>query len=246
MQTIVKNTLTNYQILGPKDTEETIVILHGWGRSYSDWIPIANQLKDRFKVILLDLPGFGSTPKPQTDWTIYDYTDYFEEFAKKLGLKNLIFIGHSFGGRIGIISASRSNLIKKLILVDSGAIEKKSLKLKAKVFIVQSLKPLTKLLPTNIQKKLKSKAGSSDYQASGEMKKIFLNTIHEDLTHLFKNIKTKTLIIWGSNDLTLPVRNAKIIKSQIKDSELRIVWEAGHHPHLDKPKEFLEILEENI
>ncbi len=244
MQIVINQILTNYQILEHKNPKGTMVILHGWGRSFNDWIPTAKYYNKNYKVILLDLPGFGGTAKPETDYSIYDYADHFEAFCKKLDSKDIIFMGHSFGGRIGIISASRLDLIKKLILIDSGGIEKKGRKVKIKRFIAHMLKPLVQILPRNISNKIIEKFGSSDYNQAGKMKEILRKTIDEDLTPLLKKIKSETLIVWGSKDTVLPISHAKKMNKEISNSELRIVWTAGHHPHFDKPNEFLEILDE--
>ena len=60
MQTVVNGVLTNYEIINPKQTN-TLVILHGWGSSISYWVPLTKLLTPKVRIILVDLPGFGST-----------------------------------------------------------------------------------------------------------------------------------------------------------------------------------------
>ena len=124
MQTVVDGILTHYEILG--HGKQHLLILHGWKRSLTEWLPVASQLGDQYKVILLDLPGFGQTPRPEKTLSIYDYAEFVKHFLGKLEIKKTTLLGHSFGGRIGIILGAKTDLLNALILVDSAAIEKKN------------------------------------------------------------------------------------------------------------------------
>lgn len=237
MQIIIDDLLTNYQIFGEKS--QKLLILPGWQRNTIEWQNCAQTLADRYQVILLDLPGFGITQKPKTDWDIFHYAEFVKHFLEKIRIKNSIIIGHSFGGRIGIILASHGDLVDKLILVDSAGIERKNWLLKLKVVLAKILKPI-------IPKKIVSKLLRGDYAESGEMKEIFKKVINHDLVDLLSKIRIPAVIIWGEFDRILPITYAKILHTQIKNSKLRIIWGAAHDPHLEKPAQFVEILKEII
>lgn len=244
MQLVVDGLLTSYQIVG-KD-EKTILILHGWQRSLSEWMPVAKKLAQDYTVILLDLPGFGLTPRPKESYSIYDYAKFVEHFLNKLEIKKVMLIGHSFGGRIGIILGSKSRLLDKLILVDAAAVEKKSLLVQAKItFNKLAILPVKLFFPHQVEE-IKNKFGSDDYQTAGNMRDIFIKTVNEDLTPLLSKIEVPTLVIWGEKDSTRPLSEGKLIKDTIHDAKLRVVWGAGHSPYLEKPRKFVEILEENL
>lgn len=241
MHVVVDGILTNYRVFG--DKKRVLVILHGWQRSLTDWIPTAQKLADTHMVILVDLPGFGMTQKPDTTNTIYDYETFVKHFLEKLEIKQCVLMGHSFGGRIGILLATHTDMLKKLILVDSGGIEKKNLTVKIKALFYKILStPLALLLPKPTFEQLKKRIGSSDYKNAGNMRSVFINTVNEDLTPLLPKIHTPTALIWGEKDQTLPVNHAKVFKQLIPHAMLRIVWGAGHHPHLEKPEEFMHVL----
>ena len=124
-------------------TGSTVLLLHGWGGSIQTMIPIANILKDKCRVIALDLPGFGESDIPKEPWNSYDYANCIKNFIDTLNLKNIILFGHSHGGRISIILASKYNIAKKLILIDSaGIIPKRSVKYYIKVYSFKLLKKL--------------------------------------------------------------------------------------------------------
>src|SRR5260370_37036210 len=94
MQIVVDGILTHYETLG--DIKPALVILHGWKRSLNEWLPVAKQLTDRFTIVLLDLPGFGQTPRPNAAFSIYDYATFVEHFLEKHELKKITLLGHSF------------------------------------------------------------------------------------------------------------------------------------------------------
>ena len=57
--------------------------------------------------IIVDLPGFGESNEPDIIWTMYDYAECIHELLKSLKVKNPILVGHSFGGKISLIYASK-------------------------------------------------------------------------------------------------------------------------------------------
>ena len=238
MQIVVDNILTSYQIFGDKN--KTIVILPGWKRSVNEWIPIARSLSTEFKVVLLDLPGFSQMVRPKESFGVFEYAEFVKRFLQKVEIEKVILVGHSFGGRLALILASETSLVEKLILVDSAGIEKKGLSAN----VISKLVPIAKILPISIQNRIKNLVGSVDYKEAGEMRDIFVKIVNQDLSHLFKKIQIPTFIIWGERDNVVPVAFAKKFKEKIKGSRLRIVWGAGHEPHLQKPEQFQEILED--
>jgi pimeloyl-ACP methyl ester carboxylesterase len=63
---------------------------------------------------------------------------------------------------------------------------------------------------------------------------------------LLYKISAPTLIIWGNKDLEVPEWKTKEMKKLIPHNTLRVVWESGHSPQLEKPKEFIEIVQDYL
>jgi pimeloyl-ACP methyl ester carboxylesterase len=242
MQVVVEGLLTNYQILG--EGKETLLILPGWKRSVNEWIPVAKSLANKYKVILLDLPGFGITAMPKSTFGVFEYADFVQKFLGKLKIDKCIVLGHSFGGRLAIVLASESGTVKKLVLVDSGGIEQKSLYAKLMQILRKILAPFFLILPVSVKNKIGSVIGSVDYKTSGEMRKIFVKIVNQNLRIYLPKIKIPTVIIWGDKDNQLPVSETKIFKQEIVGSKVRIIWGAGHDPHIQKPEQLANILNE--
>lgn len=234
----------NYEIYGQG---EPLLILHGWGGCIDSMTPITNFLKDKYKVIVIDFLGHGKSDYPKTAIGVLEYALITKKFLDRLKIDKLYLIGHSFGGRIGIILSSKyPNLIEKMILVDSGGIKpKKKLKNQVKIYTYKFIKQFLKIVLFNsktyekIMIKLRTKAGSKDYKDLPEsMKATFIKIVNEDLQKYLKNIKTPTLIVWGENDKDTPIYMAEKIKQGISDSGIVLLKDAGHFSYLDKSYEF--------
>ena len=79
-----------------------IVLLHGWGQNIQMMTPLGDRLQKKFRITILDFPGFGDSDEPDIGLTIENYTEILENFLQKLKIDTPIIIGHSFGGRVGI------------------------------------------------------------------------------------------------------------------------------------------------
>lgn len=94
----VNNTTIAYNQYGKGDT--TLLFVHGWCINKEYWNEQSKYFSDKYKVVTLDLPGFGQSDKNRTEWTFEKYTDDINEFIKAEKLKNVILIGHSMSGDI--------------------------------------------------------------------------------------------------------------------------------------------------
>jgi pimeloyl-ACP methyl ester carboxylesterase len=227
----------------------TVLLLHGWGGSIQTMKPIANILKDKCRVISLDLPGFGESDQPEKPWNSYDYSQCIKKFIDSLGLNDIVLFGHSHGGRISIILSSKYNFVKKLILIDSaGIIPKRKLKYYIKVYSFKLLKSIYIMFSKrdNREKKLEEfykKFGSADYKESqGVMRQTMVKVINDNLVELLPAIKAPTLLIWGENDEDTPLYMGKLMEEKISDSGLIILKGAGHYSYIDCYDQFKAVI----
>lgn len=243
MQTVIDNILINHEILGQKN-ENTILILHGWKNSLKNWEEVGKKLSNKNKVVLVDLPGFGNSSVPKNQpFDTYDYAQTINRFIEKLNLQNITLMGHSFGGKIGTIIASDNPKIKKLILVDNSGITNRNIVTSLKMYVFKIIKFF---LPKKLSEKFSNTLSSEDYKNAGSLRESFSQIVKQDTRESAKKINAPTLIVWGENDKDVPLSSAKILKEIIPNSTLRIVWRTTHHPHLEKPDKFMEIIEEYI
>ncbi len=236
MQILIKNLKINYTQIGEG---QDIIMLHGWGQNIEMMLPLAKKLENKFKITILDLPGFGYSEEPKEPLDIYEYTSIIEDFARTLEIKNPILIGHSFGGRIAIIYASR-NETKKLVLFGAPCIRERKVSKKE-----QFLKKLKKIPFTkNLVEIAKNYIGSTDYKnATPVMREILVRTINEDLSECAKKIAAPTLLIWGTLDTAAPISDARKLNDILKDSGLVEIPNATHYAYLEQLNYVTQILE---
>jgi len=207
-----------------------IVLLHGWGQNMEMMRPLAKKLNGDYRITFLDLPGFGSSSEPESGIDIFLYTSIIEEFLNKLGIYNPVMIGHSFGGRIAIIYASR-NKTNKVVLFGAPCIRK--YKETSKEKFLKSLKkiPFTK----NLVEIAKNYIGSIDYKkASPVMREVLVKTVNQDLSECAKKIMVPTLLIWGTEDTASPIGDAKELEKLLKDGALISLPGATHYAYLER------------
>lgn len=114
------------------DTEtgnRCIVLMHGWGCNHSTLASVEKVAAGcGYRVVNIDFPGFGQSEEPSGVWGVEEYTRMVEKFISALGIESPTLLGHSFGGRVGILYSSR-NKVDKLILVDAAGVKpRRSLK----------------------------------------------------------------------------------------------------------------------
>ena len=209
-------------------------------------------LSKKYRVVAMDLPGFGSSDEPKTPWAVSDYTDFVIEFLKDYDASEVTFLGHSFGGRVIIKMFEKQNLpfkIKKLVLTGSAGVKpKKSTKQKIKQRIykitkgVYQSKLVTKLFPDALEN-LRKRNGSADYNAaSPTMRQILVKVVNEDLTHLFEKVTPPTLLIWGRNDTATPLSDGHLMEKLMPEAALVVLDNSGHYAFLDEMFAFNKIL----
>lgn len=178
------DTDVQYKVCG---SGRAVILLHGWGCNMTTVASIETMLSPHFTVYTLDFPGFGGSETPSSVWGVEEYTRMLETFVAALGIESPILIGHSFGGRVSILYASR-NHTHKVILVDAaGAKPRRSLKYYYKVYTYKLGKQLLYLIlgkekAEQRMEKMRRSAGSADYNAvSGMMRRIFVKVVNEYL-----------------------------------------------------------------
>lgn len=235
-----KNMSIYYEKYGNKN--KTILILPGWGNTRTTFTNIINYFKDKYTIYIIDYPGFGNSPIPNQDLTIYDYANIVRDFLEEFQIINPIIIAHSFGGRIAtLLTGYYKEKIDKIIMIDAASIKpKKTIKAFLKEKIYKILKKLIKLIPKLKQEyyhqKLIKVFASTDYQnLPNSMHKTFKNIVNENLYYYLKNIESEVLLLWGKLDYDTPLKDGYKMNNQIKNSALIIFPKGNHFSYLQYP-----------
>jgi len=237
-----------YTVSGNPDGQPAL-LMHGWGCNHTTVASIERVLVgEGLKVVNVDFPGFGNSPEPQSTWGVEEYTCLMEELCREEKLTSPVLVGHSFGGRVAILFASRNN-VSKVVLVDAAGVRpKRSILYHFKVLRFKVYKRICYAMfgrdggERRIEQARKSR-GSADYAAaSPRMRAILSKVVNEDLCHVMPDISAPTLLIYGENDTATPLRDARKIEKLVKGSGLVVFPGAGHYSFLDRPGQFAAVI----
>ncbi|MBO7264939.1 MAG: alpha/beta hydrolase [Alistipes sp.] len=228
-----------YSIEGQGDT---IILLHGWGCDRNIWKATSEFLGNHFRVVAVDFAGFGQSAEPQTVWGVEEYTRSIEALTQELGIDEPILMGHSFGGRVSILYASR-NKTRSIILTDAAGVKpRRTLGYYRKVYTFKFMKWALPLLIGSRKAQMlieqrRSKSGSSDYnRATPMMRAILSKCVNEDLCHVMAKIEAPVLLFWGDKDTATPLSDAHKMQRLMKDAGLVVAQGAGHFAMLEQPE----------
>jgi len=226
-----------------------LVLLHGWtpDKQVIDRLnPFKKQLTEAgFVVHLWKIPGL--TTDIDHSYTIEKYLEWLTKEITPL--KNIVLVGHSFGGQLAtVLAAKKPELVSKLILIDSSGIldfipskvfKRWLFKILAKLFFFLAYVPLFKRA---IYKLIRER----DYiEANPAQQKTMRNVLNYSVLPLLNKITIPTLIIWGKDDLTTPLRIGKLFAKKIPNNIFKVL-PARHSPVYTHPdlvvKEILSFL----
>lgn len=249
MYKTVNNIKINYEQKGSGDL---IVLLHGWGSNIKLFANLIDLLSKKYTVVAMDMPGFGESQEPPSAWCVDDYVNFVIDFLKDYNTKQVMLLGHSFGGRVIIKLNSRKDLpfeVTKVILVDSAGIlppksNKKSFRTyyykAGKAFLSNKL--VQKIAPDALEN-FRKKMGSADYAAASPlMRQVLVKVVNEDLEPLLPNIKCPTLLVWGVNDTATPLSDGEKMEKLIPDAGLVKLENAGHYSFLEQQFTFNRVM----
>ncbi len=224
---------------------DPLLLLHGWGTSSESLGPLALALSDSFRVLAVDLPGFGWSQMPPAAWGTGEYADHVERLMQETGTPGAALLGHSFGGRVAIrLAATRPERVSRLVLVASAGVRPKR---RAGYYVRVAAHKLARRffsLPgwgasgRRMIAKMSERAGSRDYRAAGPMRPTLVRVVNEDLVSLLAAVRAPTLILWGDRDQEVPRSAMEIMAARIPQARLQVFEGAGHFPFLDRPELF--------
>lgn len=239
-----------FEIIGDK-AAPTVIWGHGWGQNRQSMRALAGSLEKSARHILVDFPGFGETPLPPGPWGTEDYADAMAAFIKSHAPGKIIWVGHSFGCRVGLqLAARHPDLIAGLFLIAAAGLKRyrpwhrKYIYMKFRIFLFKTLK---KLIPAgHLQDKLRRKFGSADYINAGPLRQILVKVINEDLTEIARTITCPVTLVYGENDTETPPEIGERLKALIPKSDLTRLQGQDHYTVLGSGQHQVALLLKNF
>jgi pimeloyl-ACP methyl ester carboxylesterase len=209
-----------------------LIFGHGWGQNSAAFLPMAETLKPFAPSYLIDFPGFGKSPLPPQNWGTAEYADAVASWLETLALERCIWIGHSFGGRIGLqLAARHPALLNGMILIASAGLPRTRTPLeRARIGLRRTFfKTAKRLLREGPQlERLRSRMGSADYRAAGPLRPVLSRVVSEDLSQVASAVRCPTLLIYGSEDTETPPEIGERLGRLIPRSEFSVLPGFGH------------------
>lgn len=233
-----------------------IILLHDAQNSLLTWTGWIDSLKDKYRVISVDLPGFGLTgPHPRGSYSAFMYENFLDSFSIRLGLNRFSLAGNGLGAQIAWhYAAEHPQKLDKLILMDAPGYEKKE---NSWINMLAST-PVFNRVIWRITPKSFIRLYLEDVYADDSLVTDSIVQRHFDLFlrpgnrkaftdrasvrdnrppvgEFVKKITAPTLIIWGAEDTRISPEHAYQFHQHIHNSDLRIYPNTGHWPQEENP-----------
>ena len=225
---------------------------HGWMQSHLALLPLAQSLETIGSHLLIDFPGFGNSPLPPKAWGTREYAEHTATWLNTFSYNKRIWIGHSFGCRVGIqLAACYPELIDGLVLIAAPGLPTRrsvwnQLIVKTKIYTYKGLK---RLVPYGINEHwLIDRFGSRDYRSAGMLRPVLIKVISENLTGVAKKVQCPVHLVYGDQDTETPYYIGQRYAELMQDATFSLlpridhytILTEGRHQVLQQIKRFLE------
>jgi pimeloyl-ACP methyl ester carboxylesterase len=264
-QAEIAGSRVNYVDIGSGD-EPPMVLVHGLGGQWQNWLENIPRLAQERRVIAPDLPGFGLSEMPSDRISISGYGQMVDALMEHLEIERADVVGNSMGGFVASeVAVQFPQRVERLALVSAAGISSASVS-RAPVLTVGRIatavtaytaarhramarRPLTRHLALAFVARHPSKL-RADFVWEGFMKGAgkegFDNALRACVEYDFRDrlpeIRSPTLIVWGENDSVIPCKDAEEFERLIPDSRKLVMEDTGHVPMAERPAVFNDLL----
>lgn len=246
----------DHKIYGKGDY--TLLFVHGWCINQTYWSHQIESLKSNYRIVTIDLPGFGVSGKNRASWSIEEYGEDINSVIDQLKLTNVILIGHSMGGDIILESALNNKEVVALIGIDNfkevGVEFNEEMKTEIAGFVEMLKNNFSEIAPAYAEGYLFHK--STDSLIKARVIKDFKNS---DSTIAISSLEALfNYAMIESEQLSKLKKKLYLINSDASPTYINgldstsIAYEVvdinatGHYPMVEKPEEFNRLLKQTI
>ncbi len=210
----------SYVCRGIPSTSTPILLLHGWGVGLEPYYEVINSLSQYHSIIAPYLPGFGKSSNIELDWNYNTYAQHIIQLIERLNIPKVHIIGHSLGGGIAAsIAATAPHLIDSVILVGSTGIPVESLPLVLPKRAIEMTAQFSQIKFPQIIQIFQGFSYNLFFRASTVIYTLLL-ALQADIEPLLSKIEAPCLLLWGTNDMTIPINIAQQFLDKVKNSRL--------------------------
>jgi len=246
-----------------------VVFVHGLAGNWQNWLENLPAAAQERRVLALDLPGFGQSEDPAERISISGYGRTVDQLCEQLGLGEVVLVGNSMGGFVAAETAIQfPKRVERLVLVSAAGITSSDLR-RAPVMAwgrmammagsrsaaerrMALLRPRLRhavystivrhptRIPLDLLFEISQGAGRPGFRGALEA------ILDYDFRDRLSDISCPTLIVWGDQDMLVPVADADEYERTIPGARKVLLEDTGHVPMLERPRTFNRALLEFI
>ncbi len=247
-----------------KSARQLALLIHGWSSSWYAMSPLLPLLRKRFRCLAVDLPGYGESPPGPERATIAGYAELLAGLIRDVTDRPALLVGHSMGGMISLtLTLRHPDLVERMVLLAPTISGQLSLFINLFVspvtilerfwvagWLASLLEPqmvgITDRLMRPASFAAHSGVSEKDYHrlradvrrpGQGRVRAECFRAMREgDLRGQLGPIEAPSLVIWGMEDNTVPLRDASALADEWPAADLRIIPQASHWPQFETPE----------
>ena len=254
------------------DTGETdparpaLLFLHGWSSNWQIFLLNIAAFMDTHRVLSLDLPGFGASEMPPEPVSIRGYARTVDAMCDALGVERVSVVGNSMGGFIGAeLALSFGTRVDRLVLVSAAGLSTenlpRTLSLTAARLVAAGVPLATRFESPIVRRPRLRRAAMQLVLRYPEKVSVplaqelvlsfgkpgFVAGLEAIIDYSYRDrlpqIDVPVLVVWGRNDLIVPVGDAFAYADLIGDNaRVELFDDTGHAPMLERPSRFNALL----
>ena len=235
---------------------QTVIFLHGIFALKEHWIDMSRELSGNYRVILLDLPGFGENPR--LDPSEYDYQSQAEnviEALDQIGVNEFHIAANSMGSQIaGMLAKAYPKRVKSLAFIGSPSGVTSPERSDMEKALISGQTPLVVTNADEYAKRMAwlfpeepfiprpmARAWSIKEVSNADINPKIWNAVRASTTapleEIAPELKQPTLLVWCKQDRVFHVSGAAVLDKALPDNKLITPENCGHLPMLDRPSE---------
>jgi pimeloyl-ACP methyl ester carboxylesterase len=256
-------------IAGSPDAEP-LVLIHGLGATKSSWLPIVPDLARSYRVIAIDVPGFGASSKPIGPYSAPWFSDHIFRMLDTMGIERARLAGNSMGGRISMEMAMRSpeRVAGIACLCPAAAFSKRPL-----LWMARIARPELGVFAARLPRE-RVRAGLKDlFSSPGRVEESWYDAAIDDFLHVWRDprarmaffaslrniyldephgesgfwarlaeLRPPALFLYGSRDVLITARFARRVQLAVPTASVHVWKDCGHVPQIEHPERTVSTL----
>lgn len=243
-----------------------LLLVHGLSQNgFTDWMPVIGPLSRDWRVIAVDLPGFGYSTVPQARLSPTNDARVLQRLLASLGVAALPVVGHSMGAAVALrLAADFPAQVSKLVLVDlAGLLHRTAFTKHATIGQLPSeswpdplREPVERLLDLGriiVERALGLPDPTAVLRSNEWLWPLVLQDrssinaalalMDEDFSAALYTLRQPVQVIWGEADAVAPLRTGVLLARRLPQAQLHVLRGVGHTPMLQAGAEFTPLLQ---